>query len=45
MDWLQEAIAAGFNEKDRLAERKETDSVRDRAAYRKSMAKSEAKRP
>ena len=41
--WLRQAIAAGFNDKDRLAKRKEFDSVRDRADFRKLIAELEAK--
>ena len=43
MAWLVKAVAAGFNDKDRLANPKEFDSVRDRADFRKLMAELEAK--
>jgi hypothetical protein len=43
MAWLVKAVAAGFNDRDRLAKPKEFDSVRDRANFRKLMAELEAK--
>jgi tetratricopeptide (TPR) repeat protein len=43
MAWLQKAVAAGFNDKARLAKSKEFDSMRDRSDFRKLMAESEAK--
>jgi serine/threonine protein kinase/tetratricopeptide (TPR) repeat protein len=44
MAWLQKAVAAGFNDKDRLEFGKDFDSVRDRADFRKLMAELEAKK-
>ena len=43
MAWLVKALAAGFNDKDRLAKSKDFDSVRDRADFRKLIAELEAK--
>jgi tetratricopeptide (TPR) repeat protein len=43
MEWLRQAIAAGFNDKDRLAKSMEFDSVRDRAEFRELIAKLEQK--
>jgi tetratricopeptide (TPR) repeat protein len=43
MAWLRQALAAGFNERDRLAKNKEFDSVRDRAEFRELIAKLEQK--
>jgi eukaryotic-like serine/threonine-protein kinase len=43
MTWLRQAVAAGFNDKDRLAKSKEFDSMRDRADFRRFMAELEAK--
>jgi eukaryotic-like serine/threonine-protein kinase len=43
MAWLVKAVAAGFNDKDRLAKSTDFDSVRDRADFRELIAKLERK--
>jgi eukaryotic-like serine/threonine-protein kinase len=43
MAWLRQAVAAGFNDKDRLEKSKEFDSVRNRAEFRELIAKLEQK--
>jgi eukaryotic-like serine/threonine-protein kinase len=42
--WLKQAVAAGFDDTDRLKNRKEFDSVRQRADFRELIAELEAKR-
>jgi tetratricopeptide (TPR) repeat protein len=43
MAWLVKAVAAGFDDKDRLAESKDFDLVRDRPLFRELIAKLERK--
>src|SRR5262249_25557634 len=43
VDWLVKALAAGFNDKDRLAKSKDFDAVRDRVEFRELIANLEQK--